>query len=121
MKTALAQCRVNRLASVASTTRDTLRTSTGLSGGRFSADRDLFRFTPAATGSYSFVLTWSATTADYDIALMNSAFTQFVAYSETSGTVQPERFTVTLAAGTTYGIRVAGASGPAGDYLLQID
>lgn len=90
-------------------------------GTSYTGDLDFVKFSPTASGNRTFVLTWDAASGDYNMSLFNEAVTTWLADASTAGTTQPERFTYNGVAAQTYVLRIAGASGGTGDYIVTIE
>lgn len=89
----------------------------GNSGGLYNADLDFISFTLPTTKTYTFTLTWTPTSADYDLHLVEGTGTT-LAYS--TGYGQPEVITYSLSGNTLYYVAVAAWDGGAGTWTLRI-
>jgi hypothetical protein len=89
----------------------------GNSGGLYSADLDFISFSLPTTRTYTFSLTWTPTSADYDLHLVEGTGTT-LAYS--TGYGQPEIITYSLNGNTLYYVAVAAWDGSAGNWNLNI-
>ena len=89
----------------------------GNSGGLYSADLDFISFSLPTTRTYTFTLTWTPTSADYDLHLIEENGTT-LSYSTEYG--QPEVITYRLNGNTLYYIAVAAWDGSAGNWTLKI-
>ena len=89
------------------------------SGGAYSGDMDWVKFKPQSTDTWSFSLTWSSTSSDYDMHLLNTGMST-LANAVSDGNSQPENFHYAVTSGTTYYLVVAGWSGNGGSYTVEI-
>lgn len=85
--------------------------------GLYDADLDFVSFSVPQSRTYSFSLTWTPSSADYDLHLIDGNGTT-LAYA--TGYTQPEIVTYALSANTTYYFAVAAWDGPAGNWSVQI-
>lgn len=88
--------------------------------GDYAADIDVVKFAVPETGTYNFVLEWTAGGADYDLFLMDGGLTTLDS-SVQQGAVQPEFTSARLQAGVDYYFAVGGWSGPGGDWTVRIE
>jgi hypothetical protein len=86
-------------------------------GGLYNADLDFMSFTLPQSRTYTFTLTWTPTSADYDLHLVEGTG-RTLAYS--TGYGQPEIITYGLNANTLYYLAVAAWDGGAGNWTLRI-
>jgi len=86
-------------------------------GGLYNADLDFISFTLPTTKTYTFTLTWTPASADYDLHLIEGSGTT-LAYSTSYG--QPEVITYSLSANALYYIAVGAWDGGAGTWNLNI-
>ncbi len=93
--------------------------SAGNSNGAYSGDMDWIKFKPQSTGTWTFSLTWTSNSSDYDMHLLNTGMTT-LANAVTNGSSQPENFQYGVTSGTTYYLVVAGWSGNGGSYTVEI-
>lgn len=87
-------------------------------GSAYTGDLDWFELRVTSATSATFVLTWAAAGADYDLHLLRDGAS--AGESIQDGTAQPESFTRTLQPGSTYAVVVAGWAGPGGAWTLEI-
>jgi len=86
-------------------------------GGLYNADLDFMSFTLPTSKTYTLTLTWTPTSADYDLHLVESTGTT-LAYATSYS--QPEVITYGLTANTLYYVAVAAWDGSAGNWSLRI-
>ena len=86
-------------------------------GGLYDADLDFVSFSVPQSRTYSLSLTWTPTSADYDLHLIDGTGLT-LAYA--TGYNQPEIVTYALNANTTYYFTVAAWDGSAGNWSVQI-
>jgi hypothetical protein len=86
-------------------------------GGLYNADLDFISFTLPTTKTYTFTLTWTPASADYDLHLIEGNGTT-LAYSTSYG--QPEVITYSLSANALYYIAVGAWEGSSGTWTLNI-
>ena len=88
------------------------------SGGSYTGDIDVMKFTSSASGVHSFSLSWDASAGDYDLYLAEIDGT-IIEYS--SGSSHPEAFTAAISNSTDYLLMVGAWSGPPGDWTIRIE
>ncbi len=87
-------------------------------GAAYTGDMDFIAFRVSSRQTVTFSLSWSMSAGDYDLRL--GELNRWLETAIYDGTRQPEEITYTLETGTTYYLAVAGWSGPAGDYEVEI-
>ena len=92
-------------------------TAAGNLGGLYDADLDFVSFSVPQSRTYSFSLTWTPTSADYDLHLIDG---NGLTLAYATGYTQPEIITHALDANTTYYFTVAAWEGSAGNWSVQI-
>ncbi len=84
-------------------------------------DRDVwFSFTPAATDFYVFDTSNSIGLTDTTISVFDACFGTEIGCDDDSGTGLLSRLNISLNAGTTYFIRIAGWNHTSGDFVLDV-
>lgn len=92
----------------------------GNNGAEYTADIDVVKFTVPQTGSYSVILQWTATGADYDLFLMETGPIT-IDSAAASSTNPPEVTSGTLRTGVDYFFAVGAWSGPGGAWTVRIE
>jgi hypothetical protein len=89
----------------------------------YNADADWIQFTPSASTTLSFALTWTAASGDYDMQLysLSTGDGTPLASAALAGNAQPESFSVFLSTTQQYALVVRGWDGDAGDWAVTID
>jgi hypothetical protein len=89
---------------------------TGNDGSNYTKDLDWVKFTAPSTGTLSLTLTWSESSADYDLYLLQ---TDLTVLASSATTKSPEALAASVRKDETYIFVVAGWSGPGGDWTVE--
>ena len=89
------------------------------SGGSYTGDLDWTEFKLSSSQTVTFSLVWDAVGSDYDLHLLQGQ--NNLAGSVEEGGYQPEGFTRSLSANTTYSVVVAGWDGSPGGWTVTLE